>query len=160
MRLFGAWDRGAWKSLSPAAASSSLLRVPHESRFCYHRDSARLVRLPPGSYTAQASGTGTATGVALIEVYAAPNPPASSVVFQPVPGMELADPTPRTNPVALTQARPRSLLHAPYIFRRPLWFRRLKSRPNERSHANQSVRIPAALRSLCYLRSISWHVAA
>ncbi|MEO6243957.1 MAG: DUF1800 family protein [Opitutaceae bacterium] len=36
------------------------------------RDAALVVTLPPGSYTAQVSGVGTATGVALIEVYEMP----------------------------------------------------------------------------------------
>ena len=35
-------------------------------------DSALLVTLPPGIYTAQVSGKNGATGVALIEVYEAP----------------------------------------------------------------------------------------
>ena len=36
------------------------------------KDSALLVTLPPGSYTAQVSGVGNTTGVALIEVYEVP----------------------------------------------------------------------------------------
>jgi hypothetical protein len=36
------------------------------------RDAALLVTLPPGSYTAQVSGVGNTTGVALIEVYELP----------------------------------------------------------------------------------------
>ena len=36
------------------------------------RDAALLVTLPPGPYTAQVSGVGTATGVALIELYEMP----------------------------------------------------------------------------------------
>ena len=33
------------------------------------RDPALVVTLPPGAYTAQISGVGSTTGVALIEVY-------------------------------------------------------------------------------------------
>ena len=36
------------------------------------RDSALLVTLAPGAYTAQVSGTGTTTGVALVEIYEVP----------------------------------------------------------------------------------------
>ena len=36
-------------------------------------DSAMLVTLPPGSYTAKVSGFGGITGVALIEIYEMPN---------------------------------------------------------------------------------------
>jgi hypothetical protein len=36
------------------------------------RDAALLVELPPGSYTAQVSGVGNSTGVALVEVYETP----------------------------------------------------------------------------------------
>jgi hypothetical protein len=36
------------------------------------RDSAMLVTLLPGAYTFQVAGKGTATGVALVEVYEVP----------------------------------------------------------------------------------------
>jgi len=36
------------------------------------RDAAILINLPPGSYSAQVTGPGTTTGVALIEVYEVP----------------------------------------------------------------------------------------
>ena len=36
------------------------------------KDAALLINLPPGTYSAQASGPGTSTGVALIEVYEVP----------------------------------------------------------------------------------------
>ena len=36
------------------------------------KDAVLLVTLPPGSYTAQVSGVGGSTGVALIEVYEIP----------------------------------------------------------------------------------------
>ena len=73
------------------------------------RDAALLVRLSPGSYTAQASGVSNTTGVALIEVYDVPNPPVTSFVLRP---METIAPatgpgsTPSTFPVVLLQARP------------------------------------------------------
>ena len=36
------------------------------------KDAAVLLTLPPGSYTAQVSGVGGATGVGLVEVYEVP----------------------------------------------------------------------------------------
>ncbi len=33
------------------------------------KDAALLIALPPGNYTAQVSGVGETTGVALVEVY-------------------------------------------------------------------------------------------
>jgi hypothetical protein len=36
------------------------------------RDAALLATLPPGAYTAQVSGVGGTTGVALVEVYEVP----------------------------------------------------------------------------------------
>jgi TonB family protein len=75
------------------------------------RDSVLLVNLPPGTYTAQASGVGGASGVALIEVYDVTTPPVTSFVLQPVEN--LTPPIPRTglgssavSPAVLTQARP------------------------------------------------------
>ncbi|MDP3072756.1 MAG: energy transducer TonB [Opitutaceae bacterium] len=75
------------------------------------RDSALLVSLAPGAYTAQASDAGGGSGVALIEVYDVPSPPITSYVLQPVEFSSA--PFPRTptalasvNPVVLTQARP------------------------------------------------------
>ena len=35
-------------------------------------DSAILIVLPPGSYTAEVSGVGATTGIALVEVYEVP----------------------------------------------------------------------------------------
>jgi len=52
-----------------AAASSAVGAFPLVSA---SKDAALLTTLAPGSYTVQASGVGTATGVALIEVYEAP----------------------------------------------------------------------------------------
>jgi TonB family protein len=75
------------------------------------RDAVLLVSLPPGTYTAQARGAGGTSGVALIEVYDVPAPPATAYVLQPVE--QLTAPFPRTptsaatvNPVVITQARP------------------------------------------------------
>jgi TonB family protein len=85
------------------------------------RDAALLVSLPPGSYTAQASGVGSTSGVALIEIYDVPALPAASFVFQPqenaVPagfgsGSTGASAPPtdisrvNTVPAVVTQARP------------------------------------------------------
>lgn len=56
-------------------------------------DAVLLVDLVPGTYTAQASGTGSSVGVALIEIYDVPAPPASSLVLRPV-----ANATPATFP--------------------------------------------------------------
>lgn len=74
------------------------------------RDAALVVRLSPGSYTAQASGVGGTSGVALIEVYDMPAPPNGIYVFQPVENTVPAN-YPRTvsvtvTPVATFQARP------------------------------------------------------
>lgn len=74
------------------------------------RDAALVVRLPPGSYTAQASGVGNTSGVALIEVYDMPAPPSGVYVFQPVENTVPAN-YPRSvgvtvTPVVTFQARP------------------------------------------------------
>lgn len=74
------------------------------------RDAALVVRLAPGSYTAQASGIGGTSGVALIEVYDMPAPPSGIYVFQPVENTVPAN-YPRTvggtvTPVVTSQARP------------------------------------------------------
>ncbi len=55
------------------------------------RDAVLVVRLPPGSYTAQASGVGNTSGVALIEVYDLPAAPPGSFVFRPVENTVPAD---------------------------------------------------------------------
>ena len=56
------------------AASSSTLATTFASVGAFalattSKDSAVIVTLAPGNYTAQVAGTGTATGIALIEVY-------------------------------------------------------------------------------------------
>ncbi|MES2696553.1 MAG: TonB family protein [Verrucomicrobiota bacterium] len=70
------------------------------------RDAVLLIALPPGTYTAQAAGAGTTTGIALIEVYDVANPPATSIVFTPVEALADATAPGRTTPVATSQARP------------------------------------------------------
>jgi TonB family protein len=74
------------------------------------RDSALLVTLAPGTYTAQASGVNNTSGVALIEVYDVTAPPATSFVYQPFEIDEPINyphpPTPQTIPAVQTQARP------------------------------------------------------
>jgi TonB family protein len=77
-------------------------------------DAALVVTLAPGIYTAQANGFSNTTGVALIEVYDVPNPPATAFVYQPVENVITSNFTagfadkPRavTPPVVLTQAAP------------------------------------------------------
>lgn len=75
------------------------------------RDAALLVNLAPGAYTAQARIVGSTGGVALIEVYDVPAPPAASLVLQPVeyattPFARTPTVSAVVAPVALTQARP------------------------------------------------------
>jgi hypothetical protein len=57
------WDAGARSTFSRVGAFDL---APNS------RDAVLLVTLPPGSFTAQVSGVGNATGVALIEVYELP----------------------------------------------------------------------------------------
>ena len=54
-------------AIAAAAARSGTFTLATGSR-----DAALLVTLPPGTYTAQVSGVGASTGVALIEVYEVP----------------------------------------------------------------------------------------
>lgn len=54
-------------AIASAAARSGTFALATGSR-----DAALLVTLPPGTYTAQVSGVGASTGVALIEVYEVP----------------------------------------------------------------------------------------
>jgi hypothetical protein len=61
-------DWGGSASLSTAFRDVGAFAFP----LATSRDAALLVTLEPGSYTAQVSGTGTTTGVALIEVYEVP----------------------------------------------------------------------------------------
>jgi TonB family protein len=74
------------------------------------RDAALLVRLPPGTYTAQAAGADNGTGVTLIEVYDVTTPRAGVFVYQPVENPEPPG-YPRSvglavTPVVRFQARP------------------------------------------------------
>jgi YVTN family beta-propeller protein len=59
---------GGQPQIANAAASAGAFRWSEASS----NDSAILITLPPGSYTAEASGQSGDTGVALIEVYAVP----------------------------------------------------------------------------------------
>jgi hypothetical protein len=58
------WSGGA---LAEAALSVGAFAISPGSR-----DAALLVTLPPGSYSAQISGVGNTTGVALVEIYEVP----------------------------------------------------------------------------------------
>ncbi len=62
------WEAGNNSALlADAAASVGAFPLAAGSR-----DAAILLNLPPGTYSAQLSGPGTATGVALVEVYEVP----------------------------------------------------------------------------------------
>lgn len=56
-------------------------------------DSAMLIRLPPGTYTAQAHGTNGTSGVALVEVYDVSQLPANATVFTPIENLILESST-------------------------------------------------------------------
>jgi hypothetical protein len=57
-----------WEAaLAPAFASVGAFALTPGSR-----DAALVVTLPPGAYTAQVSGVGASTGIALVEVYELP----------------------------------------------------------------------------------------
>ncbi len=60
-------DWGGDAQLTAAFASAGAFPISANSR-----DSAVLVTLPPGSYTAQVSGVNNTTGIALVEVYELP----------------------------------------------------------------------------------------
>jgi hypothetical protein len=61
-------DWGGGDTLATAFRAVGAFALPSASS----RDSALLVTLNPGSYTAQLTGVNNTTGVALIEVYEAP----------------------------------------------------------------------------------------
>lgn len=63
-----------WNSDATAAARTAALagQVGAFALPANSRDAALVLTLPPGSYTAQASGVGGTTGTALVEIYAAP----------------------------------------------------------------------------------------
>jgi TonB family protein len=54
-------------------------------------DAAMVVKLPRGTYTAQASGVNDTTGVALVEVYELQTVPASTFVLEPVVNSQPAE---------------------------------------------------------------------
>jgi hypothetical protein len=60
-------DWGGTAVLTTAFSAVAAFALPADSR-----DAAILVTLAPGSYTAQVSGVGSTTGVALVEVYEVP----------------------------------------------------------------------------------------
>lgn len=60
-------DWGGTAALTAAFGSVGAFALPTASK-----DAALLVTLPPGNYSVQATGTGTTTGVALVEVYEVP----------------------------------------------------------------------------------------
>ncbi|HEY1109946.1 MAG TPA: Ig-like domain-containing protein, partial [Opitutaceae bacterium] len=62
------WETGNDAMLVAAAAE----RVRAFALGAGSRDAALLLQLPPGSYTAQVTGAGSTTGVALVEVYEVP----------------------------------------------------------------------------------------
>ncbi len=70
-------------------------------------DSALVIRLPPGTYTAQAHGTNGTSGVVLVEVYDVDRVPGDAIVFTPVEGLadESADGE-RVVPVVVRQTAP------------------------------------------------------
>jgi hypothetical protein len=57
-------DGGQFDAMANAFAAAGAFELPAGSK-----DAALIVRLPPGGYTAQASGSGNSTGTALVEVY-------------------------------------------------------------------------------------------
>jgi hypothetical protein len=62
-----------WGSGNPTGLSTAFAQVgAFALTSTGSRDAALLVNLSPGSYTAQVSGVGGTTGVALVEVYEAP----------------------------------------------------------------------------------------
>ena len=67
LRLNDDWGAGGAAALAAAATQAGAFALPANSR-----DSALLVVLEPGAYTAQISGAGAATGVALLELYDVP----------------------------------------------------------------------------------------
>lgn len=58
-----------WEASAASPLSATFARVGAFQFKTGSRDAALLVNLPPGNYTAHVSGTGGATGVALVEAY-------------------------------------------------------------------------------------------
>lgn len=67
------YENDNWASSTELAAATS--RVGAFALATGSKDAALLITLPPGAYTAQVSGAGGATGVALVEVYEVGDPP-------------------------------------------------------------------------------------
>ena len=66
--------------LNPTAVTAAAAVVNDFSLANYPRDSALLVTLPPGNYSAIVDGVGGATGVALIEAYEVDRPADTKIV--------------------------------------------------------------------------------
>jgi hypothetical protein len=60
-------DWGGDTTLATVAAQVNAFALDANSK-----DAALLLTLPPGAYTAQVSGVGNTTGVALVEIYEVP----------------------------------------------------------------------------------------
>jgi hypothetical protein len=62
-----------WESGNDAAlVADAAVRVGAFPLTAGSRDAALLLNLPPGTYSAQVTGPGTTTGIALVEVYEVP----------------------------------------------------------------------------------------
>lgn len=108
-------DNDGWlTSVTPPELFDTVgaFRLPSASR-----DGVLFLALPPGTYTAQVSGSAGTAGAALIEVYEITNSPVSYITLQPVSGvgMDYPDdpgsgatlsPGADSSPVPLTQALP------------------------------------------------------
>jgi hypothetical protein len=71
------WSTPAPVNATPIPATAAELAAVAEAVGAFalgagSLDAAVLVTLPPGAYTAQVSGAGTSTGVALVEIYEVP----------------------------------------------------------------------------------------
>jgi hypothetical protein len=76
-----AWGTNSAPSdVSAAAVAAGAFALPAGSA-----DSALVITLSPGNYTAQVSGLGNTTGTALIEVYSVPSPALPSPPITPPP---------------------------------------------------------------------------
>ncbi|MBL9201765.1 MAG: immunoglobulin domain-containing protein [Opitutaceae bacterium] len=66
-KIFENDDWGGAPAIAGAFSSVGAFQLPNGSR-----DSALVLTLPPGSYTAQVAGAGNTSGIALVEVYEVP----------------------------------------------------------------------------------------
>ena len=88
---------GGAAALSDAFTATQAFPLPANSK-----DAALLVTLQPGIYSAQVSGVGGTTGVALVEVYEMDASPTSSGAVSTTP----TQPTPPTTPVSTPAVDP------------------------------------------------------